>query len=70
MKLGEYQELIYIKKVDFGAYLAETEMQKNEYFSLQNRYLQMQKGEIKSESSYIKTLKTALLQQQMNQNLR
>ena len=25
MKLGEYQELIYIKKVDFGIYLGETE---------------------------------------------
>ncbi|MBP3451572.1 MAG: RNA-binding protein, partial [Agathobacter sp.] len=25
MKLGEYQELIYIKKVDFGVYLGETE---------------------------------------------
>lgn len=25
MKLGEYQELIYIKKVDFGIYLAENE---------------------------------------------
>ena len=25
MRLGEYQELIYIKKVDFGVYLGETE---------------------------------------------
>lgn len=25
MKLGEYQELIYVKKVEFGIYLAETE---------------------------------------------
>ena len=23
MKLGEYQELYYVKKVDFGVYLAE-----------------------------------------------
>ena len=24
MKLGEYQDLIYIKRVDFGVYLAES----------------------------------------------
>ena len=25
MKLGEYQELIYVKKVEFGIYLAESQ---------------------------------------------
>ena len=29
MKLGEYQELIYAKKVDFGIYLVEAENQEN-----------------------------------------
>ena len=43
MRLGEYQELIYVKKVDFGVYLGETENAEERVFGELGRFQKFRK---------------------------
>ena len=57
MKLGEYQDLYYIKKVDFGVYLAEDLKSETHVLLPANRFRRMPDRERKCMSSCTKILR-------------
>ena len=65
MKLAEYQDLYYVKKVDFGVYLAEDMGGETHVLGFrQNRCRKMQSAEGKDKSLFIKSSKNRLCRNQ------